>query len=632
MCGICGKFNLDGSPIQKELIRGMIGSMRHRGPDAQDVYVAPGIGLGHCRLSIIDLSPFAQQPMSDSYGHFIIVYNGEVYNFIDLKKELRGSGIRFRSSSDTEVVLEAYRRWGAACLDKFHGMFALAIWDSKKEELFLARDRFGVKPLYYFVSHRTFSFASEIQVLLKDRDCTTALNLQGVNIYLAFNYIPGQQTIYKEIKKLEPGHFLRISRNGMEIQKWYDLPSRLEEKTSPPDFNSACEQIRYRLEKAVEKRLVSDVPLGAFLSGGIDSSLVVALMAKHSSRPIKTFTIGYKNHTMYDETSYAKLIARKFGTDHKEFLLSHNDILRIIPTLLDSMGEPFGDPSLLPTFILSYHTRQHVTVALSGDAGDEVFAGYRKYAGEFFARYYLRLPSFLRSRVLPSLVDVLPSSRNSFLMDNIRQMKKFIHGISGEQYERHHRWMEIFNRETRESILKERGLATCEDTMSIVRKIQDQWLHSDTINKMLFTDLGCCLPHNMFYKVDIASMLNSLEVRSPFIDHELVEQVFRLPGSYKLRATRRKHILLEAYSDLIPRKIRTRRKHGFDVPIGEWFRKELKDLFHDIVFDRNDHLFDSNAVRKIYDTHANRHEDHSFPLWNLFVLKWWLNRGNYASS
>lgn len=626
MCGICGKFNLNESPVEEKLIQEMIQEMYHRGPDSQGTYINSGIGLGHCRLSIVDLSPLGHQPMFDSSGQFVIVYNGEIYNFPEIKLELQNQGIHFRSFSDTEVILESYKKWGEACLDKFHGMFAFAIWDLKKHELFLARDRFGVKPLYYFKSKDTFSFASEINVLLKDKDCPKTLRLQGIYNYLSLNYIPNAFTIYQKINKLEPGHFLKINKERIFLKKWYDLSSKLNNENLNLDFTSAREKTRSLMEKAVEKRLISDVPLGAFLSGGVDSSLIVALMARASSKPIKTFTIGYKDQKLYDETSYAKIISEKFQTDHKAFLLSHDDILKIIPNLLDSLGEPFGDPSLLPSFLLAHYTRQHVTVALSGDAGDEVFAGYQKYSGEFFSKYYLKLPHFFRSNFLPSLINSLPSSRTSFLTNNIRKIKKFLYGISKEQSQRHYLWMEIFNPEIKNDMLQAYEKTFFEDPIEIVEKIQSQWPNQDSINKMLFTDLSCCLPNNMFFKVDTASMLNSLEVRSPFIDHELVEFIFSLPGKYKLRPTKQKHILLKAFSDIIPREIRNRSKHGFDVPIGEWFRKELRPLFQDIVFDNNQNFLNTNVIKKIYKDHMDRRQDNTFRLWNIFVLKWWLNK------
>ena len=631
MCGICGKFNFDGSPVEKGLLHEMNRAMIYRGPNVQKIYTESGLGLGHCRLSIIDLSETANQPMKDTSGRYVLTYNGEIYNFFQIREELNRLGISFLTSSDSEVLLEAYKQWGPACLEKFQGMFAFAIWDTIMQELFLARDRFGVKPLYYYLSPKSFLFASEIQVLLKDRDCSKELSLEGLNTYLAFNYIPNEHTIYKKIKKLRPGHFLIINKKGFTLQKWYDLQDKLKRRNAPKDFISACEEVRSLFQKAVEKRLISDVPLGAFLSGGIDSSLVVAIMSQCSSRP-KTFTIGYKDHSLYDETEYARFIANKFGTEHQEFLLSHGDILKIIPNLLNAMGEPFGDPSLLPTFVLSHHTSQMVTVALSGDAGDEVFGGYRKYSGELLVKHYLKLPIALRVKLIPALVKILPSSRDFFMTDRIRQLKKFLYGIKEKQHERHCRWMEVVHYEVRDSLLRENNYATDENILDMIQKMQGEWSDQDYVNKMLFTDLSCCLPYNMFYKVDMASMLNSLEVRSPFIDQDLVEFAFSLPGNYKLGMTRRKYILLEAFSHLLPKKIRKRPKHGFDIPIGEWFRKQLKELFYDVMFQNQDPILDTKAIKKIYDDHISRREDHSFPLWNLFVLKWWLQKNVYARN
>lgn len=633
MCGILGAVDLT-SNINKSHFENMLDILAHRGPDDKGIFYKKPVILGHRRLSIIDTSPAGHQPMSDKDGIVWIVYNGEVYNFLSIRKELETKGYTLRSRADTEVVLNAYKEWGIDCLHKFNGMFAFCICDLKNKLLFLARDRFGIKPLVYYFDNKKFIFSSEIKGFLLSEIISKEIDWEAFWYYIHFGYIPAPLTIYKKIKKLEPGYYILVSwQNNSKLQfikkRWYHLP--IVNFSQKLDINEIKETLFSLVSDAVKLRLISDVPLGAFLSGGIDSSIIAGLMIRHSNRAVKTFSIGYKEHEMFDETSYAREVAKFNNTEHYEFKLTYQDILDIIPIVLDHLDAPFSDWSIFPTFLVSQKTRQHVTVALSGDGADELFAGYRKYQGEFFWKYYSLLPSFVRKKLIKPFLDLFPDSYDNRLLEYVRRAKKFLNGLDDDPARRHFNWMCIFSNELLEQLINDPVLEI--DNISpfnFVKQLFGRY-KGDFVNRMLYTDINICLPYDMLVKVDWMSMLNSLEVRVPFLDHRVVEFVFQIPGNLKLNKWKRKYILIETFKDILPPKLYHRSKQGFDVPIGEWFKKELKPLFWEIVNEssiKKQGLFNFDFIKKMYHLHISNKKDFSKQLLAIFIFEWWY-RKNY---
>ena len=624
MCGISGihcwgerQLNLG------QLIKTMSDELRHRGPESDGYFVQSSVALGHRRLKIIDLST-GDQPIFNEDGSIAVVFNGEIYNYQDLRKDLETKGHHFVTSSDTESIVHAYEEYGLDCLSRLEGIFAFALWDSHHERLLLAVDRLGIKPLVYFQDADWLAFASELPGLLACPEVPNQLNQQALANFFELGYIPSPFTIYKGIYKLLPGHYLVSDKGQIRVQRYWNLLDRLDPVT---DFTEARDRLRTLLTNAIRSQLIADVPLGAFLSGGIDSSIVVGLMARHMSEPVKTFSIGFVDQPILDETAYAQVVADFNATDHHTFRLSYRDILDAIPNALSSLGEPFADYSFLPTYLVSRETRHHVTVALSGDGGDELFAGYAKYRGEVYQQYYFAFPSVLREKILHPIIESLPVGRANRFTEIARQARRFIEGVSEDPVSRHIGWMRIVQPEIRQSIL---GLNN-NGSDFVLEAVTDLYQRSsvcwkeDGINRMLFTDLMFELPFDMLTKVDLASMQHALEVRVPFLDHHLVEFAFNLPGYFKLKGTRGKHILKEACADLLPPGLEGRRKQGFDLPVGEWFKKEMKEVFHEVVLsgDENTPWLDRNTIRHVYDNHCQGRADYSKLLWSLFAFKWW---------
>jgi asparagine synthase (glutamine-hydrolysing) len=511
-------------------------------------------------------------------------------------------------------------------------MFAFALWDARHEELWLGRDRLGIKPLHYYLDGSRLVFASEIKAILRDPDVPREIDWEALDLYLTLNYIPAPWTIFKHIKKMLPGNYLLAKKGKTSVQSYWDIPRDPEPSGSslPKDLQQIRDpqrHLRLLLENAVKRRLISDVPLGAFLSGGIDSSIIVALMARNSSRPVKTFSIGYKDLPSFDETRYAREVAQFNNTDHHEFKLSHQDILDAFPSVLENLDEPFADSSAVPTFIVSRETRNHVTVALSGDGGDELFAGYRMYLGEYWSHYYAKIPAFLRNGLIAPLINTLPDARDKPGLEMVRRMKKFVKGMSPSFPERFCGWREIFSFPMRQRILKslpEENLYL-EHIRTMVEKEQGRF-HGDTINLMLFMDVKGLLPGDMLTKVDRMSMANALEVRVPFLDHTLAEYVFQLQGNTKLRAKGGKQILMETFKDLLPVALHKRPKWGFEMPIGTWLRNELKFLVDEYLAEdliRRQDIFHYEFIKELINRHMSGRHDTSWHLWNLIVFQHW---------
>ena len=549
MCGICGKISYDSDPIKESLITNMCSSFAYRGPDDRGTYTNTGalgngspihLGLGHQRLSIIDLSAAGQQPMSNEDGTVWMTFNGEIYNFKEIRAELKKNGHVFRSDTDTEVLIHLYEEEGLGALNKLNGMFSFAIWDNGLNRLWVGRDRIGIKPLVYFWDGNHFNFASEIKALLADPAIPKEIDCEALVLYLTFNYIPAPFTIFKGIKKMEPGHYLVIEDGNLRLTKYWEAsrendPAR--KNLSLKDQEQQYKENLYQLlDQSVQARMIADVPLGAFLSGGIDSSIIVALMSHHAKNPVKTFSIGYKDDDIYDETGYAREVAKLYNTEHHEFKLSYKDMLVALPEIISSFDEPFADSSAIPTYIVSQETKKHVTVALSGDGGDELFAGYRSYLAEYWFTKYMMVPGFLREGLFEKLISALPDSRGTKGLEYVRRMKKFIKGTKGSFPERVLSLKEVFPKDVRHKILLEAPYDKSfnDPVLKWVEKLLD-YHRGDRLNRILYSDLKDSLPGDMLTKVDWMSMKNSLEVRVPFLDHRVVEMAFQMPGSLKLK-------------------------------------------------------------------------------------------------
>lgn len=614
----------------------------YRGPDDEGVYTSEQtavqgqkvtVGLGHKRLSIIDLSAAGHQPMSNEDGSVWITYNGEIYNFKEQRAELQAKGHAFKSHTDTEVILHLYEDEGPECVHRLNGMFSFAIWDEKRARLWLCRDRIGIKPLVYYWDKKHFVFASEIKSLLSNPFIPRELDYDALLLYLAFSYVPAPYTIFRGIRKLEPGHSLILEKGGLQIEKYWDVPQEPDLNASSLSFYSQEEIIKKSLyeylSEAVRKRMIADVPLGAFLSGGIDSSIIVGLMSRHASRPVKTFSIGFKDDKLFDETHYAREAAKLYKTDHHEFKLTYRDMLDALPDVLSTFDEPFADSSAIPTYIVSRETKRHVTVALSGDGGDELFAGYRSYLGEYWYNRYMMIPAILRDGLIERFFQTLPDSRDARVMEYIRRLKKFIGSTKGAFPERVMSLKAVFPQKFRKDLLFATGFGGNISGGDLPLEIVKNRLSSyrgDRINKILYSDLKDSLPGDMLTKVDWMSMKNSLEVRVPFLDHNVVEFAFKISGSLKLRKGKTKYLLKETFKDLLPPSLYNRPKAGFEIPIGRWLKTDLRFLIEKFLDEekiREQGIFEYKVIEKLIQDLLDNRRDTSWMLWNLIVFESW---------
>ena len=600
----------------------MVDAQAHRGPDAWGVWSDERCALGHRRLSIIDLSGAGRQPMSNARGDIQITFNGEIYNFQHLRRGLEALGYSFRTRTDTEAIIYAYEQWGVDCLAKLRGMFAFGIWDQRRRRLFLARDRVGKKPIFYAQFDDNFLFASELQGLLADRLVPREVAPPAIDAYLSYGYVPAPHTAFKGVYKLPPAHYLTLDlkQAGFEkrIGRYWSLD--YEPKLRIDEYE-AREVLREKMTEAVRLRMISDVPLGAFLSGGVDSSIVVGLMAQLSGAKVKTFSIGF-NEAAYDETSHARRIAERWETDHHEFIVEP-DALSILPKLVRHYGEPYADSSAVPTFHVAQTTRRHVTVALNGDGGDESFAGYERYLANYLAERMRSVPGATMaaralSRVIPDSID--PRGR-------ARRARRFLAVASRPMAERYPRWLKTFQDEAKPRLYSPEfsgllnGLGAGRPEAPF-----DGSMPSHPVDAAMAVDVASYLPYDLLVKVDITSMANGLEARSPFLDHEVMEFAARLPVEIKFRGGRLKSLLKRAFADLLPPENVNRRKMGFGVPVGQWFRGPLIDLLRDSLLSRRSlarGYFREPEVRRLVDDHLGRRADHSFQLWNLLMLELW---------
>lgn len=598
------------------------GQMRHRGPDGQGTYIDAQAGLAHTRLSIIDLDG-GRQPLSNEDETVWTVFNGEIYNFAELRERLEARGHRFRTQTDTEVIVHLYEEEGDDCVKQLRGMFALAIWDSRRQRLLLARDRLGKKPLVYTVQDGVLAFASELNALMAVPGVIRELNPSAVDQYLSLGYIAHPQTIYRDVFKLPPACFAVFENGRLQLERYWSFGD--EGPLAAASEAEVCEQVRAELREATRLRLVSDVPLGAFLSGGVDSSIIVALMQQLSPRPVKTFSIRFAE-SEYDESDHARLVAKHLGTEHHEFLVEENSF-EALPSLVWHFGEPFADASALPTWFVSKLTRQAVTVALTGDGGDEVFCGYDRYKVLRRLAQFDVLPT--RARQLAGSAAVrrlLPGEHSSRLA---RRTHTFLKLLALSPRERLSRIAAVIFSEASKDNLYDAEFAWSardQEPLSFMESASEQIAQTDFIAHATLVDQLTYLPGDILTKVDIASMAHGLECRSPFLDQNVVALAARIPLSLKLRGNCGKYILKRAFADMIPQEILKRRKQGFVVPIARWFRGELKEHLREVLLDPSTlrrGYFQVSAVQQLIDEHVTGLQDHSRRLWALLCFELW---------
>ena len=631
MCGIAGfsQFNRPMGTI--ETLKNMGQAIYHRGPDAGSEYLDENIGLSHRRLAIIDLSDAGIQPMHSHDERFVIAFNGEIYNFLELRAELKEKGYPFKSHTDTEVILALYHFEGVELLKKINGMFAFAIWDKEKQSLFIARDRIGKKPLYYTHHENEIIFASELKALLTIKEVPTEIRLDAVYDFFAYQYIPDPKTIYQNIFKLEPGHYLLVDRDGVKKQQYWNVSFA---QTSNESEQSLKEQVQKLASNCTKQRMISDVALGAFLSGGVDSSGVVALMAniakENDDKPITTCSIGFDDEK-FDETEFAQMVAEQYHTNHYK-LSVHQDVAESLEHIVSFFDEPFADPSLVPTFFVSQLAREKVTVAIAGDGGDEVFAGYEKYAADHTEnKLRNKIPKWVRTAILPSLstlsaqVNINLFQRASSLLTSLSVEPAMGFYISNS-FIKDATWQTLATDDTK---LKLADYHPSEQTITRYNECDGH----DHLSRILYTDMKTYLPGDILVKVDRMSMANSLEVRAPILDHKLMEFACTIPSDLKFNTKggkiEKKYLLKEAFKDFLPDDILYRKKMGFSVPLASWLRNELKALTEERLLSRNDGLcrfFKKEQIAKLWHEHKTEKKDNATVLWSMLMFQMWWDK------
>jgi len=625
MCGIYGYLSTD-KKIDRDILRRMGNALRHRGPDGEGEEIQQtaewGIGLGHTRLSIIDLSPAGRQPMCNEDGTIWITYNGEIYNFRELRIELERNGHCFKSNSDTEVIIHLYEEKGVRCLERLNGMFALAIWDRRERTLFLARDRIGKKPLHYCLHNGGIVFGSEIKALLKHPDVPREIDLGALNKYLYYEYVPAPDTIFKSIRKIRPGYFLLFKGGDIRTEKYWDIPL----SDNPIGYKTEdeyVEELREILERSVRSRLVADVPVGVFLSGGLDSSMVAA-MAKRSNKDIECFSIGF-DEVSFDERKYAAQVAQSINLKQNLRIFSTSQMLENLEALPCLLDEPLADASILPTYLLSKMTSEKLKVVLSGDGGDELFAGYPTYQAHKLITYFDSLPESLKE-VARSLAQSLPVSDANISFDF--KVKQFLRGAGVSSEIRFFRWMGgLTDSEKRELLSDDLKAALIHHNsyQDIFRYLNQSGLTKD-LERILYLSMKLYLQDDILVKVDRAAMANGLEVRCPLLDLEFVEFACQLPTKYKLKGLKTKYLLKKAARGILPDEIIDRRKKGFGIPIARWLRNELKDFMCDSLNEtkiKRQGFFNYSYIKKLVDDHLERKVDNRKALWSLLVFQIW---------
>lgn len=641
MCGILGLISIENeSPRAFDRFSHALNSLSHRGPDNVSTLLDHDVALGHVRLSIIDLDERSNQPMTDLSGRYSIVFNGEIYNYRELRRECEDAGYRFKTESDTEVLLVMFIRLGKKCLEKLNGFFSFGIYDRQEKSLFVARDRMGIKPCLFYHSGNTFAFSSELRGLMelgfeKQLDKVSLFN------YFKLNYIPAPATILKKHFKLEPGHSLSVVWKGSELalekEQWYVIPydPDAEKELSQHDYKQSQKVLKRFIRESVRRRLVADVEVGTFLSGGIDSSIITAI-AKEEKEDITAFSIGFPDHPYYDESPFAREVAAHLGVKHHVFDIGFQDLLESSDQVLNHLDEPFSDSSALNVNVLSKEVRKHVKVALSGDGGDELFGGYHKHGAEFKVRNP-GIKEHIVGRLHP-LWERFPASRTGKFPNLMRQIQKFSDGFNLGPKDRYWRWAGVMNEEQVNYLIKEELLQReqrLSDDAHLYKKRKDHVLKSITkggsLNQVLLTDTQLVLPNDMLFKVDQMSMIHALEVRTPMLDHHIVKFAFRLPEMFKINHTVKKKILSDSFADILPESVFNRQKKGFEVPLLDWFRGEYKSRFLQAVNEKefllHQNLFNPAAIKEMSDKlYSNNPGDTASWAWSFLVFQTWYKR------
>ncbi len=618
MCGITGIFEFGRKDdISPDLVHRMNETIVHRGPDDEGIYTGPGIGLGFRRLSIIDLST-GHQPISNEDGRIWVMLNGEIYNYPELRAELAGRGHRFSTHSDTESIVHLYEDLGEECFKRLRGMFAIVIWDSRERKLILARDRVGKKPMFYAASQKQILFGSELKALLAADGIPKDLDAQALSDYFSFGYIPAPKTIYRAVRKVLPGHYIVATASGIKDHSYWDLSFDKVEQRSEDEW---CERLRHQLCDATRVRLMSDVPLGAFLSGGVDSSSIVAMMSHQMSKPVTTCSIGFAEQE-YDEAEYARQVAQFFHADHHEQTV-RPDAIAIMDKLAWHYDEPFADSSAIPTYYVSWVARQHVTVALGGDGGDESLAGYRRY---YFDQYENQLrrwvPQPVRRGIFGPLGQMYPALAWA---PRVFRAKATLQSLSRSPLEGYFNSISIFRPAEKARLFTPEFEKTAKgyDSLDVLREYYERAGSDDLLSRIQYVDIKTYLPDDILAKVDRASMAVSLEVRAPLLDHHFMEMAATMPSSLKLRGRNGKYIFKKAMAQILPPGTIGRKKQGFAVPLARWFRHELRELAFERLFSSEDGILDQRFLKKIWDQHQSGHYDRSSHLWAVLMFRTW---------
>ncbi len=624
MCGICGIYGFTGLGLEAEVItKKMCSVMVHRGPDDEGFYSDEKVSLGMRRLSIIDLVS-GHQPISNEDKNVWVVYNGEIYNFPELREQLIQKGHIFATRSDTEVIVHLYEEEGENFVSMLNGMFAVALWDKRTNTLYLARDRLGIKPLHYWQSDTSLVFSSEIKSILQ-AGYQRELDFSGMSRFFTFEYIPAPQTIFKDLKKLLPGHMMIIRESKVQIKKYWDVTPGCGGDAAKNE-ETIMEDIYRRLKESVRKRLISDVPLGVFLSGGMDSSSITALMSEVAVSKIKTFSIGFREES-FNELGYAKVVADCFQTDHQEFVVESNLVKELVPKLIEYLDEPLADASIIPSYIISNLARKFVTVALAGEGGDELFAGYDTYKAYQVARFYRKVPKLIRDKIVKNIVKSLPASGKRLSFEF--KAKKFISGIDYPPEISNFIWWGAYSPAEKEKLFTaDTQEKLSENLFAPISFHLDNTSAVDAVSRLGYLDLKLYLQDDLLVKTDRMSMANSLEIRVPFLDHTFVEYAATIPSFLKLKRLTTKYILKKAMAPYLPPEILTRKKIGFDIPLGTWMRNELKDFVTDVLSPTNlnkHRFFNLAAIEKLLKEHLQGAHNHRQLLWPLIIFQFWYN-------
>jgi len=624
MCGICGFTWND-----KNLVSKMNDAITHRGPDQDGVYTADGISLGHRRLSIIDLSDHGRQPMQNEDGNVQLAFNGEIYNYAELKPELEQRGHKFASNTDSEVIIHAYEEYGTDCVNKLRGMFAFAIWDAPKQQLFIARDRIGIKPLYYYNSNGKFIFGSEIKSILENKEVPRKLNHQAFYDYIGFEFVPAPETMFRDIMKLPAGHHLVCKNGNITITEYWDLS--LKPNAENLSYDDAVEKQREILDYSVKSHLMSDVPLGVFLSGGLDSSALVAMMRRHITGKLQTFTIGYKDKS-FGELDFAKQVADYFDTDHQVLMIDDKLTPDHVEKALWHLDEPMTDLSSVPLLLLCEQAKKHVTVCLSGEGGDESYAGYDRFKASRLNRYFSAIPKPLRSHIISPLVAMLPDQPQK--KGAINMLKRFVEGSNLPKEGQHLRW-QYFSDDKQDAALFNDSLKNNAnfDRFRFMRSYLEKCDAADSVNREIYLDMRYQMPDSVLMKVDKMSMASSLEVRVPLLDHVLVEFIASLPGNWKLKGLDTKHVFRSALDGMLPDNIVHRGKQGYSLPVKNLLRGQMKQYMLDL-FDQSEIVknnINKKTLDRLIEEHSNMKHNHNHVLWALINTAIWQHKFNVES-